>query len=190
MLLLAVSLSVASASAITVAVISRANSGTNPQPAADAAVATTTLVEDSGVALANVEDAAIVALATDVGPQLTARIERHTSARNNGGSGSPERDASAIVAVRAEVPDVQARPSTNASATSAPSGRGTLRIVVTPFGQVSIDNGPLSDEFRNARDFPVSAGRHRVRVTGGVDDEVSVEVGPDETRVVRFHSNE
>jgi serine/threonine-protein kinase len=190
MLLLAVSLSVASASAITVAVISRANSGTNPQPAADAAVAVTSLVEDSGVALANVEDAAIVALATDVGPQLTARIERHTSARNNGGSGSPERDASAIVAVRAEVPDVQARPSTNASATSAPSGRGTLRIVVTPFGQVSIDNGPLSDEFRNARDFPVSAGRHRVRVTGGVDDEVSVEVGPDETRVVRFHSNE
>ncbi|MFO0562753.1 MAG: protein kinase [Polyangiales bacterium] len=191
MLLLAVSLSVASASAITVAVISRANSGTNPQFVADAAVVATRAVEDSGVTIVGAEDAAAVAIASDAGPAVTARIERHANTRSNGGSGSSERDAGAIVAVRAEVPDVQTRPAVTSSATtSAPSGRGTLRIVVTPFGQVSIDNGPLSDEFRNARDFPVSAGRHRVRVTGGVDDEVSVDVGPDETRVVRFHSNE
>jgi hypothetical protein len=29
-----------------------------------------------------------------------------------------------------------------------------------------------------------------VRVTGGVEDSVSVDVGPDEPRVVRFHGNE
>lgn len=191
MLLLAVSLSVASASAITVAVISRASSETTPQFVADAAVVATRAVEDSGVTIVSAEDAAVVAIASDAGPAVTARIDRHANTRSNGGSGSSERDAGAIVAVRAEVPDVQTHPAvTNSASTSAPSGRATLRIVVTPFGQVSIDNGPLSDEFRNTRDFPVGAGRHRVRVTGGVDDEVSVDVGPNETRVVRFHSNE
>ncbi len=69
----------------------------------------------------------------------------------------------------------------------AASERGVIRVVVTPFGRVSIDDGALSEEFSNHRDFPVSAGAHRVRVTGGVEDSVSVTVRPGQTETVRFH---
>lgn len=64
--------------------------------------------------------------------------------------------------------------------------RGTIRVVVTPFGQISIDGAPLSSEFSGARDFAVSAGRHRVRVTGPFEQERVVEVAGGEVETVRF----
>jgi hypothetical protein len=188
-LLLALSLSVASASAITVAVISRANSGSKPHPVADGAVTSVRDVEDSRVTTVRADEVATVAIVREAG--TAPRIERPTNTRGNGGSASSERDARAIVTVRTERRDAQALPAVIHSTTSITSAaRAVLRIVVTPFGQVSIDDGPLSDEFRNSREFSVTAGRHRVRVTGGVDDDVFVDVRPGETRVLRFHRNE
>ncbi len=186
-LLLALSLSVASASAITVAVVSRSNSSAN---------AGALSMQDAGLLVAQAPDASLALVETsDAQPEPDVAASPRVALRNNpqpvraqsnGASPLGDRDAAAPIA-RVELPDAQARSATHASATAQ---RGVLRVVVTPFGQVSIDEGPLSEEFRNARDFTVSVGRHRVRVTGGVEDSVTVDVGPDEPRVVRFHGNE
>lgn len=181
MIFLAASLSVASATAITVTLVSRANRG------ADRVVVALDAAPDAMTPHPVEDAAALVATAVDASePDASAAINAPVIAGRNGRpnrNGTIERDAS-VTAVRAP----EAQPATNSG--SATSQRGVLRVVVTPFGQVSIDNGPLSDEFRNARDFPVSAGRHTVRVTGGVEATESVEVGAEQTRVVRFHGEE
>lgn len=186
-LLLALSLSVASASAITVAVVSRSNSSANAGALSMQDAAAPLVAQAPDAALAEVPDASLEPDAIAASPRVALRNSlQPTRMPSNGASPSNDRDAAAPIA-RVETPDAQARAATHSSATAQ---RGVLRVVVTPFGQVSIDDGPLSEEFRNARDFTVSAGRHRVRVTGGVEDSVTVDVGADEPRVVRFHGNE
>lgn len=185
MLFLALALAVASATAITVSILSRANRETDRAINATPDALPSSAVEDVAPLLATAPDASDpdVSVANPVSniPVVAGRNVRAN--RNGTASATPERDASAPIA-----PSVRAPETTNAA--PAANARGVLRVVVTPFGQVSIDNGPLSDEFRNARDFSVSAGRHTVRVTGGVEATESVDVGAEQTRVVRFHGNE
>ncbi|MBL8683227.1 MAG: serine/threonine protein kinase [Myxococcales bacterium] len=110
--------------------------------------------------------------------RTTPRLNTIPRNQNNAPS---SRDAA--VAARTSAPDA----ATQSAANAQPNGRGVLRVVVTPFGQVSIDNGPLSEEFNGTRDFPVSAGPHRVRVTGAVEVTQNVTIVPGETRTLRFH---
>jgi serine/threonine protein kinase len=70
---------------------------------------------------------------------------------------------------------------------NAPTGRGVLRVVLLPFGRISIDDGPLSEQFSNARDFALPAGPHRIRATEGVEGRQSVTIIAGETRTISFH---
>lgn len=67
-----------------------------------------------------------------------------------------------------------------------PSTRGTLVVNVSPFGQVSIDNGRLTEQFSGAREFILPAGEHSVRVTGGVEGRRTVTVVGGATARVTF----
>lgn len=147
---------------------------TEPDAATEAldVQATTPAVIDSGVA--------IEADSASVG--RTPRS--NTNPRNQMTTQTPQTARDSGVAARTSAPDASAA---SQSGATQPIGRGVIRVVVTPFGQVSIDNGPLSDEFNGTRDFPVNAGPHRVRVTGAVEQTLNVTIAPGETRPLRFH---
>jgi serine/threonine-protein kinase len=75
------------------------------------------------------------------------------------------------------------------SAPAAPAGEGTLKIIAVPYGQVTVDEESKGDSPVEVR---LSAGPHRVRVTGGpsshvVEKIVTVRAGVHDTATIPVH---
>jgi serine/threonine-protein kinase len=191
--LLAASLSIASATALGIVAYSRARGGADA-PVGDGP-SVTALDASRGALPATRDDDADAALASHGESPTDARVidprangrsvtaTRINNVANAAGNAGTLRDA----ATQGARPEAEDAGRTSTPAVTRPDGRATIRVVVTPFGQVSIDNGPLTEEYQGGRDFAVSAGTHRIRVTGGVEETRTVEVAPGQTVVLRFH---
>jgi serine/threonine protein kinase len=189
-LMLAGSLSVASLTGFGVVAYTRKPAAPNLQPTIDRAPD----------ARADEADALVTSAGPTSSDGAVATVEQDASAAISANNGRPIRTniiprnqtdppATGDSGLRARTTTIDAGAAGQGTSTSAaqPSGRAVIRVVVTPFGQVSIDNGPLSEEFNGSRDFNVSAGTHRVRVTGPIEETQTLSLGPGETRTLRFH---